>query len=44
VAGKNGEYWLGWQPIYVGLFAAVSCFIFSKKPTYIPKRSRGRRE
>jgi SSS family solute:Na+ symporter len=37
LAGKNGEYWLGVQPIYVGLFVAVGCFIFSKKSTHIPK-------
>lgn len=28
--GTNGEYWLGLQPIYVGLAAAVLCFILAR--------------
>jgi SSS family solute:Na+ symporter len=44
LAEKNGAYWLGLQPIYVGLLVAVSCFALSKKSTYIPGRSRDRRE
>jgi SSS family solute:Na+ symporter len=28
---KNGEYWLGLQPIYPGLAVSMLCFILSKK-------------
>jgi SSS family solute:Na+ symporter len=30
LAGLNGEYWLGLQPIYPGLAASVLCFILSR--------------
>jgi len=32
LAGKNGDYWLGLQPIYPGLAASAGCFVLSKIP------------
>jgi SSS family solute:Na+ symporter len=31
LAGMDGEYWLGLQPIYPGLAVSVVCFLLSKK-------------
>jgi len=36
VTGTNEEYWLGLQPIYVGLAASVGCFILSHKVFNLP--------
>jgi len=30
LAGKNGEYWLGLQPIYLGLITSGMCFALAK--------------